>query len=71
MIFTTIIDIFKTLYRSKTDEDLAAKLLQTAWVYLTVVFIQSQFFPAPYGKFDTTNLVGLIDKLRWLKYPKL
>ena len=64
MIFPQILDIFKFVYRSDANEDLASKLLMTAWSYLLVVFIQSQFFPAPYGKFDRTNPIGLLDRLR-------
>jgi len=69
MIFPQILDIFKSVYRSDANEDLASKLLMTAWSYLLVVFIQSQFFPAPYGKFDRTNPIGLLDRLRRLSLP--
>ena len=40
MIFPQILDIFKSVYRSDANEDLASKLLMTAWSYLLVVFIR-------------------------------
>ena len=52
MIYQHLIDCFKLLYQSQSDEDLGYKLLVTAWMYLVIVTIQSQLFPAPYGKFN-------------------
>ena len=68
MVYQHIIDIFKTVLKSDSDEDLGDKLLLGAYVYLTVVFVQSYFFPAPYGKF-TTSSVSLIDRLRKIEFP--
>ena len=68
MVYQHIIDIFKTIFKSDNDEDLADKLLLGAYIYLTVVFVQSYFFPAPYGKF-TSSSVSLIDRLRGIEFP--
>ena len=68
MVYQHIIDKFKTILKSDSDEDLGDKLLLGAYVYLTVVFVQSYFFPAPYGKF-TTSSVSLIDRLRKIEFP--
>ena len=68
MVYQHVIDIFKTILKSDSDEDLGDKLLLGAYIYLTVVFVQSYFFPAPYGKF-TTSSVSLIDRLRKIEFP--
>ena len=57
--------IFKKIFLSESDEQLIWRMLITAWSYLLVVAIQSQFFPAPYGKFDTKNPISIIDKIRY------
>ena len=67
MVYQHIIDIFKTIFKSESDEDLADKLLLGAYIYLTVVLVQSYFFPAPYGKF-TVSSVSLIDRLRGIEF---
>ena len=68
MVYQHIIDIFKTIFKSESDQDLADKLLLGAYIYLAVVFVQSYFFPAPYGKF-TSSSVSLIDRLRRIEFP--
>ena len=68
MVYQQIIDIFKTIFKSESDQDLADKLLLGAYIYLAVVFVQSYFFPAPYGKF-TSSSVSLIDRLRRIEFP--
>ena len=68
MVYQHIIDIFKTIFKSDSDDDLADKLLLGAYIYLTVVFVQSYFFPAPYGKF-TSSSVSLIDRLKSIEFP--
>ena len=68
MVYQHIIDIFKTIFKSDSDDDLAHKLLLGAYIYLTVVFVQSYFFPAPYGKF-TSSSVSLIDRLKSIEFP--
>ena len=68
MVYQHIIDVFKTIFKSDSDQDLADKLLLGAYIYLTVVFVQSYFFPAPYGKF-TSSSVSLIDRLRGIEFP--
>ena len=68
MVYQHIIHFFKTILGSDSDQDLADKLLFGAYIYLTVVFVQSYFFPAPYGKFTCTS-VSLIDRLRKVEFP--
>ena len=68
MVYQHIIDVFKTIFKSDSDQDLADKLLLGAYIYLTVVFVQSYFFPAPYGKF-TSSSVSLIDRLKSIEFP--
>ena len=68
MIYQSLLQKGKTIFRSDTDEDFSHKLLLGAYIYLVVVFIQSYFFPAPYGKF-TSSSVSLIDKLRGIEFP--
>ena len=68
MVYQHIIDIFKTIFKSESDQDLADKLLLGAYIYLAVVLVQSYFFPAPYGKF-TSSSVSLIDRLRRIEFP--
>ena len=65
MIYLKLASLFKHLTRSSTDDDLSQKLLIVAWCYLVIVFVQSQFFPAPYGKFNTTNPIFLLEKIRY------
>ena len=64
MIYLELVNLFKYLTRSQSDEELSHKLLIIAWSYLVIVFIQSQFFPAPYGKFNTRNPILLLEKIR-------
>ena len=64
MIYLKLVNLFKNLTGSQSDEELDHKLLIVAWCYLVIVFIQSQFFPAPYGKFDTRNPIFLLEKIR-------
>ena len=64
MIYLNLVNLFKYLLGSQSDEDFNQKLLIIAWGYLVVVFIQSQFFPAPYGKFNIRNPVLLLEKIR-------
>ena len=44
-------------------------LLYSAWVYLTVVAVQSYYFPAPYGKFTTTSGISILNRLTAVKVP--
>ena len=64
MIYLKLVNLFKYLLGSQSDEELNQKLLIIAWGYLVIVFIQSQFFPAPYGKFDTRNPIFFLEKIR-------
>ena len=64
MIYMKIVNLFKYLTGSQSDEEFNNKLLVIAWVYLIIVFIQSQFFPAPYGKFNSKNPIFLLEKIR-------
>lgn len=64
MIYLKLVNLFKYLTGSQSDEEFNHKLLIIAWGYLVIVFIQSQFFPAPYGKFNTRNPVFLLEKIR-------
>ena len=68
MVYQHIIHLFKAILKSESDESLGDKLLLGAYLYLTVVFVQSYFFPAPYGKF-TSSSVPLIDRLRKIEFP--
>ena len=68
MVYQLIIDLFKAILKSESDESLGEKLLLGAYLYLTVVFVQSYFFPAPYGKF-TSSSVSLIDRLGKIEFP--
>ena len=64
MIYLKLVNLFKYLLGSQSDEDFNHKLFIIAWGYLVIVLIQSQFFPAPYGKFNTRNPVLLLEKIR-------
>ena len=68
MIYQSILQTAKTIFKSETDSELADRLLVGAYIYLTVVFVQSYFFPAPYGKF-TTSSISLINRLRSVEFP--
>ena len=64
MFYLILINIFKTLYNSDSDEDLGHKLLVTAVIYLVIVFVQSQYFPAPYGKFNEQCSISVFERIR-------
>ena len=68
MIYSGLIETSKAIFRCETDQQLADRLLFGAYIYLIVVFVQSYFFPAPYGKFSSSS-VSLIDKLRGIEFP--
>ena len=67
MLYESILQNAKTIFKSETDGDLANKLILGANIYLVVVFVQSYFFPAPYGKF-TAGSISLIDRLRKIEF---
>lgn len=68
-MYSDIIKFLKLLYGCESNVDLGQRLLYTGWIYLGVVFVQSQFFPAPYGKFDSPTNVSILEKLRKFKLP--
>ena len=64
MLYHPLVSVYRRLFCAATDEELLARLLAAAWLYLLLVAAQSRLFPAPYGKFNTSNPVHLIEVLR-------
>ena len=58
------------LFGCKTTECLMSRMLIGAWLYLVVVFIQSSFFAAPYGKFTESHKTpGFVQRLMVAQMP--